>query len=89
MKTSVLVAFATAAILACNDVGAATSDASPAHIQRKDFIRAYVRCNNEAWSGVSHALIPYRGSALEHAKPGEPEVAGFFRLGYLSPRAHA
>lgn len=84
MKTSACVAYVAAIIFALNCVVAATSDASPL-IRRKDFIRAYVGCNNEAWSGVSHALIPYGFSLPHSARFVDPEVQGFFNLGYLSP----
>ena len=85
LKSSSLVASLAAATLAFNYVVAATSDASPALIRRTDFVRAYVRCNNEAWLGVSHALIPYHVSLQHNEKAIDPEVKGFFNLGYLSP----
>ena len=54
-------------------------------VSREQFIRAYVLCNNRAWTGVSYELIPFvrQTQAIPNAGTRSPAVLGFIALGYL------
>ena len=65
-------------------VGLCLIAAAPRPISREQFIRAYVLCNNSAWSGFSHELIPFiRNTSAQQAGTRSPAVRGFIELGYL------
>ena len=58
--------------------------AAPRPISQEQFIRAYVLCNNRAWAGSSHELIPFiRNASAQQAATRSPAVRGFIELGYL------
>jgi hypothetical protein len=54
-------------------------------ITREDFVREYVLCNNRAWTGMSHELIPLVRRSASAAVTGtrSPEAVGFMEMEYL------
>lgn len=71
--------------LALFALGLCSLTASAQPVGREQFIRAYVLCNNMAWQGTSHELIPFIRDNKGGLNSGtrSPAVLGFIELGYL------